>query len=80
MMSPSHARSFHLRSWSAKQIYAKNDESKQHRHLGYTPILGPDKSFSSISYSIRYLENNMLSSGKENKEFMGCYPITKLSS
>lgn len=73
MTSPSQARRFLLRSCAAKQIYAKNDNSKQHGHLGYTPILSPEKSFSSISYSIWYLESNMISSGQEKKWLMGMW-------
>lgn len=71
VMSPSYARSFLLRSYAAKQIYAKNDKSKHHSHLGYSSILGLDKSFSSISYSISYLENNMISSGQEKQRVCG---------
>lgn len=65
MWSPSQARRFLFRSYAAKQIYEKNDKSEEHSHLGYSPILGPDKSFSSISYSISYLESNMISLGQK---------------
>jgi hypothetical protein len=70
--SPSQARCLLLWGGSAENINAKDDKGQNKCHFRNSSILCPKKTFSAISYGIRYLN-------KRRHKIKSCYSTTLVS-